>query len=325
MSFKVELKPSGHHFLVEARESLLDAGLRDGLNLDHLCANGSCGACKARLLSGDLSLSQHYDYRFSEQEKSDNWFLMCCHRPASDVQVLVHETGSVAEIPEQHIRAKLSKLESLGNDVLQLHVRTPRSNNLQFLAGQAVSLHFDGMRPQRMSIASCPCDGMNLRFHLRRRVDDPFSDFIFNRARKGREVVLVGPHGNFTLDEDSARPRVFVAWETGFAAIASLIDHAIQLDEDRETHLYWLSVQPSGHYLPNHCRAWQDALDNFHYHPLELRASDPQALQAALHQIAQAHPSLASWDFYLSLPGEAEVLLPQLGLEGCRFEGVGQA
>ena len=43
--------------------------------------------------------------------------------------------------------------------------------------------------------------------------------------------------------------------------MASLIDHAIQQDPEREIHLYWLSAIPGGHYLSNHCRAWRDVLD----------------------------------------------------------------
>lgn len=310
MPFDVTLKPSGHRFRVEASETLLDAGLREGINLEHSCANGSCGACRARLLSGDLCLAHHYDYRFSEQEKQENWFLMCCHRPAADVEILVHEAGHADEIAEQHIRAKVAKIEQLQSDVLQLHVRTPRSRNLHFLAGQAVQLSFDGMRPLTLHLANCPCDGMNLRFHLRCKPDDSFSDFVFERLKKGREVIITGPMGNFNLVEDSAKPRLFVAWESGFAAISSLIEHAIQLDDARAMHLYWLSAFPTGHYLSNACRAWHDALDDFQYRAIDLSSASASSLLQALDTIAAEHPDIAGWDRYLTLPVSLRDKLP---------------
>lgn len=303
MGYQVRLQPSGHVFEVHSRESLLDAGLRAGLNLDHHCASGSCGACRARLISGELTPIRHCDYRFSAQTPQDT-FLMCCHRPASALEIAVHELGSVAEIPRQHIRTKIHKLERLQDDVMLLQLRTPRAESLMFLAGQSVELHLDGMKPVTLALASCPCDGMYLRLHVRRRPDDPFSELVFSRLQKGREVVIAGPLGNFTLDEESPRSRLFLAWESGFAAIASLIDHAIQLDEARPMHLYWLSGLAGGHYLANYCRAWQDALDDFHYHGIDLAPVGTAGFDSVMAQIVAHHGDLAGWDCYAMLPPE---------------------
>ena len=43
-------------------------------------------------------------------------------------------------------------------------------------------------------------------------------------------VRVEGPRGEFVLDEASTRPLVFVAFDTGFAPIKSLIEHAMALD-----------------------------------------------------------------------------------------------
>lgn len=302
MTHHIKVRPSGHQFTVESRASLLHAGLREGLNLDHSCANGSCGECKARLIEGELETIRHHDFRLSEQDKSEGHFLMCCHRPASDLIIETHESDSAAEIPEQHVTAKVGKVEVLQEDVVQLNVRTPRSKGLHFLAGQGVSLHFDGMKPKHLPVASCPCDAIQLRFHIRRRPDDPFSDLLFDRLKKGREVVLQGPVGDFTLNEESDRPIIFVAWESGFAPIASLIDHVIGKNPDLEIHLYWLSAIQDGHYLSNYCRAWVDALDNFHYHSIDLKPVGEQSFDTIFRHIGQAHQPLAEWDMYLALP-----------------------
>lgn len=322
MGYPVRLQPSGHLFEVQSRESLLDAGLREGLNLDHGCANGSCGACLARLLDGDLELIRHHDYRLTAQQRERNCFLMCCHRPASPVTVEARELGSAAEVPEQCIRGKVQRLEQLQDEVMQLHVRTPRSNSLLFLAGQSVQLQLDGMRAVELPLAGCPCDGMNLRFHVRRRADDAFSERLFSDVRKGHELIISGPVGEFTLNEGSARPILFLAWESGFAPIASLIDHAIQLDEAREMHLYWLSGLPRGHYLSNYCRAWQDALDNFHYHSIDLAPVGQHDFASVMAGIAERHGDLVDWDCYAVLPETGLQALRQLhaaGLPGAQL------
>jgi len=302
MSFKVRVRPSGHEFQTETRSSVLRAGLREGVNLDHNCANGTCGECKARLLEGELEQLRAHDFRLSDTEKAEGWFLMCCHRAVSDLLIETHESDKAGDIPEQHIAAKVGKIEKLEDDVILLNVRTPRSKGLHFLAGQGVSLHFDGMRPKHLPIASCPCDSIQLRFHVRRRDGDKFSEMVFDRLKKGREVVISGPVGDFSLNEESTRPIVFVAWESGFAPIASLIDHVIQQDPEREIHLYWLSEIPRGHYLSNYCRAWRDALDNFHYHSIDLVPAGSETFEGTFSLIAQQHQPLAEWDMYLTLP-----------------------
>jgi CDP-4-dehydro-6-deoxyglucose reductase len=305
MSYKITVRPSGHTFEAEPSETLLQAGLRAGLNLGHSCANGGCGDCRARLLKGEISALDHHDYRFSELERQQGWFLMCICRALNDVEIEAHESGSAMDIPEQHIHARVSKVERLQDEVVQLTLRTPRSGGLRFLAGQAVTLSFAGMRLKTLPIASCPCDSVQLRFHIRRRADDPFSEFVFERLRRGREVMLHGPSGNFTLDEESDRPLVFIAWESGFAPVGSLIDHAIRKDENRSIDLYWLSALPRGHYLSNYCRAWQDVLDDFRYHSIDLEPVGDERLEHVVQRVARVHQSLASCDYYLMLPEAA--------------------
>lgn len=304
MSYRVTVRPSNHSFDVEPSETLLEAGLRAGLNLDHGCANGSCGDCRARLLSGQLTPARHADYRFSDADKGHGWFLMCSCMAASDLVVDAHEVGSAAEIPRRTVRAKVSRIERLQDDVMQLTVRTPRSGGLHFLAGQSADLVFENIPAATLPIASCPCDAVQVRFHVRRRGDDPFSGFVFEQLRKGAEVELQGPCGDFTLDENSVRPMVMIAWESGFAAVSSLIDHAIQKDECRSIDLYWLSAIPRGHYLSNYCRAWRDALDDFRYHSIDLEPVGQERIADVIERAVRVHSLLADCDYYLALPAD---------------------
>jgi CDP-4-dehydro-6-deoxyglucose reductase len=305
MTYKITVCPTDHTFDIEPSETLLRAGLRAGLNLSHSCETGSCGECRARLLRGRLCPTRQGDFRFNETERQQGWFLMCTCRADSDIQIEAHESGSAAEIPDQQVQAKVSRVELLQDDVMQLTLRTPRSGGLHFLAGQGASLEFDGIRPELLSIASCPCDSIQLRFHLRRRDGDQFSEFVFDRLRKGASVLVRGPHGDFTLDEESERPLVFIVWESGFAAVSSLIDHAIQKDENRSIDLYWLSAIPRGHYLSNYCRAWRDVLDDFRYHSIDLEPAGDERMNDVIERVIRVHSLLANHDYYLALPQDA--------------------
>ncbi|PWG74732.1 CDP-6-deoxy-delta-3,4-glucoseen reductase, partial [Enterococcus hirae] len=54
MSFKVRLEPSGHQFEVQADEVILDAAIRQGLSVQYGCRNGVCGACKGKVVEGEI-------------------------------------------------------------------------------------------------------------------------------------------------------------------------------------------------------------------------------------------------------------------------------
>jgi len=113
----VRVRPSGHQFPVERAETILTAGLREGLNLDYHCGNGSCGECRARLLSGTVDSVCGSDFRFSPAEQARGYILTCCSTPSSDVEIEAHETGSAAEIPFQELDARIAKLERLSHQI----------------------------------------------------------------------------------------------------------------------------------------------------------------------------------------------------------------
>ena len=76
MSAQVTLRPSGHQFTVEGHDTLLQAGLRAGLNLNYGCGNGSCGMCKMRVIDGQVTRVMAFDYPLSEAEKQQGYTLM---------------------------------------------------------------------------------------------------------------------------------------------------------------------------------------------------------------------------------------------------------
>ncbi len=309
MSFTAHIRPSGKTLLIESHETLLEAGLRSGLSLKYGCTNGSCGECKARVLSGEAREARFHDFRLSEAEQRSGYVLLCCTEADSDLELEVHEIGSFEEIPYQEVRAKVSKLEPLGQDMMLMHVRTPRSKALQFLPGQYLRLTLPGLLPRYRSVASCPCNGARLEFHVRRIPGDAFSQYVFTRLRSSEEVLLAGPEGRLSFDNDSSRPVVFFAYDTGFAPIKSLVEHAMSLEGDQEMCLYWMALSRGEHYLDNLCRSWADALDGFRYVRLVscMESADGRGERkwselSAIERVISDHPDLTGFDVYIAGP-----------------------
>jgi CDP-4-dehydro-6-deoxyglucose reductase len=298
MSAHVQVKPSGREFFIDGSDSLLEAALRAGLSLDYGCSAGSCGKCKARILSGQAHRTRHSDYALTAAEKNAGVVLMCCHTALTDLVIEAREAQGAADMPLQSIEARIKSVSPLGDDVRLLHLQTPRSNRLRFLAGQSASLSLAEGASTSVPIASCPCDDRNLQFHIRRSRGDAFAERVFGGLKGVDSVRIEGPRGQFVLSEESHRPLIFIAGESGFAPIKSLIEHALALDAAETLHLYWIASSEGGHYLDNLCRAWSDALDNFHYEPVT-GALDEKAVQAPLRH----HPQLGDRDVYVAGPG----------------------
>jgi CDP-4-dehydro-6-deoxyglucose reductase len=295
---KIRLLPSQREFEQRPNESVLEAALRAGVALNYGCHSGTCGKCIARVVSGVVTKISHSDFSLSEAQRAQDHVLLCCNSATCDAVLEVREAESSADISLQNIDLRVRKLESVAPDMLLLHLRTPRSNTLRFLAGQHAQLDFGLGITRRLSIASCPCDSLNLQFHIAATDTELFARV---RALNANDSVrLSGPFGSLVFEEHSGRPSVFIAYGFGFAPIKSLLEHTLSLEREQAVHVLWLAA-PHGHYLHNYCRALADALDNVHYAPLTEDGAGQDVLAQALTNVE----NVGDFDVYLAAPEEA--------------------
>ena len=269
MSHSVTIIPSNHSFILDGNGSILDTALEKGLNLNYGCTNGKCGKCRAKLKIGSVKQIKHQDFNFTEAEKHQNFVLMCTCAAASDLvleaDIAIHDI----DISYQDINAKLKKINPISDYTSIIHLQTPRTNTLRFLAGQNIKLSINNASAC-YPIARCPCDDRNLEFHINSKNNSEFSHELLNNIKTGASIQLNGPYGRFQLQEDPQAPIVFLAVDNGFAPIKSLIEHAISLDYQEKISLYLVSTHDKQHYYHNLCRSWEDALDNFNYVPIHV-------------------------------------------------------
>ena len=308
MTAQATVLPSGHEFFVEGAESLLEAGLRGGLALDYGCSNGNCGLCKMRVVSGETRRIKHHDYALSEAEKGLGYVLGCCNTAVSDVVLEADEAQGTGDIPHQNIKLKLKRIDQPKSDVVIVSSRTPRTSRLRFLAGQRATLSIDGVGSGLYPIASCPCDDMNLQFHLALDRQDALATHLAETAKTNDQLELEGPVGSFVLNENSPRALVFIAEGIGFASIKGLIEHAMALDAAERIYLFWIAADDEPPYLHNLCRAWNDALDNFEY--LALAAGEAERIDE--HLEAQLKPEdPGTYDYYLCAGKRVQALVEE--------------
>lgn len=278
----VRISPSGHEFPVEPGQTLLEAGLRAGLALDYGCSAGNCGQCRARLLDGEVQRVRHCDFAFGEADRLAGAILTCATEPVGDVVIEAGEARSVGDIAMQRIPSQLHHSGPVGGGVVALHLRTPRSQRLRFLAGQRVVLDGEGLPRTELSLASCPCDDRNLHFHI------PAGSELARALaglRRFDAITVAGPLGDFVLDESAVGPLLLVAAGTGFAPVRSLVEHALALEWPASIRLLRIATKSTDHYLDNLCRSWADALDHFEYLEFTPDASTSEVVAAASNDL----------------------------------------
>lgn len=256
MAFQITIMPGGHTCEADDGTSILQAALDAGMNLPYGCRNGACGACKGRILDGQVDHGVAADSALSAEDKAAGLALFCCAKPLSDISIECEGADRARDIPVRTMPCRVQKLERLAPDVIALHLKLPVNERLLFLAGQYIEfLLKDGQR-RAFSLASAPHDDELLQLHIRLIPGGLFTEQVF-KVMKERDILrFEGPHGNFYLREDSKKPMILLAGGTGFAPIKGIIEHALQNKLGRPMALYWGARDRSGLYLSDLPQRW---------------------------------------------------------------------
>ncbi|MDH3355177.1 MAG: 2Fe-2S iron-sulfur cluster-binding protein [Chromatiales bacterium] len=298
-SAAVTISKSGKAFHVESGETILDAALREGLALPYGCRGGACGACKGKLLSGDVS----YDNEvrgLTDVEQADGMILTCVAKPQGDLLLDIDLIESASDIKVEQFPTKIALMENLGGDVMRLGLKLPEENRMQFLAGQYVEFIFDDGVRRAFSIANAPHDDELLEFHIRHIDGGKFTDKLFNEMRPGDLLKIEGPMGSFFVREDSERPMILLATGTGFGPIKGIVEHLIAEKSQRPIYIYWGGDYEGHLYLDSLAKEWDRQHDDIHYRPVLAVAGDEWSGRKGFVQEAAVadFTSLAGFEMY---------------------------
>jgi len=273
MPHQVTIQPSGHQFIVEDDETILGAALREGFALPYGCRNGACGACKGRVLSGQIDYGMHSPNALKAEEKAEGRALFCRAKALSDLTIESKEIGAAKDIVVKTMPCRVEKLEKRADDVMLVKIRLPAKERLQFLAGQYIDFQLKDGRSRSYSLANPPHDDALLELHIRHVPGGLFSDQVFSTLKERDILRLKGPLGSFFIRDDSDKPMIFIAGGTGFAPIKGMLEHAFAEHTDRELVLYWGVRSLKDLYMAELPQQWLAEHPNFSFIPV---LSNPQ-------------------------------------------------
>lgn len=90
-SYLIQVGPEpSHAYRCEATETIIQGLDRQGLNwIKTGCRKGGCGACKVRLVEGQVSHGRLNSFVCSPEEQEEGYLLACQSRPKSDLILAV--------------------------------------------------------------------------------------------------------------------------------------------------------------------------------------------------------------------------------------------
>ncbi|MBM3557698.1 MAG: 2Fe-2S iron-sulfur cluster binding domain-containing protein, partial [Alphaproteobacteria bacterium] len=87
MTYSVTVRQLATPLAVEDGQTVLDAALARGDDYPCGCQSGNCGACKSRLLAGEVDMAGYSDYALTAEEKAAGLILACRAMPMSDCEI----------------------------------------------------------------------------------------------------------------------------------------------------------------------------------------------------------------------------------------------
>jgi CDP-4-dehydro-6-deoxyglucose reductase len=327
MAYTVKLEPSGKQFPVEAGQTILDGAMHHGINLPYGCRNGACGDCKGKVVSGEVDRGEYKATALSDSEREQGYALFCQAQPRSNLVLEAFEVDDARKVEVRRLPCRVHDFRRLTHDIMEVRLKLPAAERLQFLAGQYIEVILKDGRRRAFSIANSPLHDDFLSLHIRYVPGGEFTEHVFQDLKAKEIWNFEGPLGNFYL-RDSDRPAILVAGGTGLGPIKAMLETAFEEGIDRDFHLFFGVRARRDLYLTETLDQWQAEHPNFRWTPA---LSSPEAEDADWggdtghinEVIPRYYNDLSGHEGYLAGPPPmveaATATLQELGIPGDRL------
>jgi len=224
-------------------ETLLQAGLRQGVPLPYGCGAGVCSTCVARARPGTVEAGWA-DAPGAENLKHDKGeCLLCQSLVTDDCEILVPGkidlAQTLADTPA-HYRARLHDVAVVAPDVATFQLSL--EGQADYTAGQYFLIRLEGMQGYRpYSMTDFQREAQTLNFVIKRIQNGRFSDEIFSAGAPEAKVDVFGPMGLATFDPSDpqeSRDLVCLVGGSGIAGIMSVLDRAVSVNHFKNHRLF---------------------------------------------------------------------------------------
>jgi ferredoxin-NADP reductase/ferredoxin len=276
----------------QSDESLLDALLRNKVEIPYICRQGVCHSCLVRSLEGSPpALAQR---GLKDVQQKQNYFLACTCYPEHDMKITLSQQA--AFFTEGTVVGKTL----LNAETVLLSIQC--KDALDFYAGQFVNLQRADGLTRSYSIANSRVHATHLTFHVRRLPGGRFSEWAHGELQVGDTLKVSEPQGLcFYLPDRPEQNMLLIGTGSGLAPLAGIISEALQQGHSGDIHLFHGSRNVEGLYWIEEMLELAGQHANFHYTPCVSKGEAPEGFaQGRANDVAMKRlPSLKNWRIYL--------------------------
>jgi toluene monooxygenase electron transfer component len=290
-SVRIQFNARNRAYHFEARQGarMLYAGLAAGIDLPYECGSGTCGTCKARLITGEIDdLWPHAAGRKYLKQAGEFLMCQCVARNDCTVEVanLVYPMDPGACVPA--FRAGTIKdTKALTHDVVSVSVELAQPTD--FDAGQFVLMQVPGVPGYRgYSMVNYERATTRLDFVVKKKPGGGASEWLFKGDANGAQVELFGPLGAATFYPNLGKHILCIAGGSGIAGMMSILSRARQerhFDQFNGYVFFGVRTYLDGFYLAELSQLAREFSDRLH---VTIALSDEAVPAEAL----RAHPAL---------------------------------
>ncbi|MBM4255410.1 MAG: 2Fe-2S iron-sulfur cluster binding domain-containing protein [Deltaproteobacteria bacterium] len=277
MPYTITLLPFEKQFTCGDNETILEAAMRNGLNLRYGCKFGGCGMCKAQVVEGEVENSEASSFALLDFEKQQGMALLCCAYPESDLSIELwdyDEADLVSGLSVYEFAVDVTRVETLAHDIRGIHLQLYDPQRIVFKAGQYIDVLVPGTNEWRSySMANPPSRRGEIEIMVKLMPGGVFSSYVDHQLKPGERLTIRGPYGNFYLRNTDHATRntqqelIFIAGGSGMAPILSLLRDMTESRDSRSVIYFYGARTRRDLFLLDELQSFAQQLPNFCFIP----------------------------------------------------------
>ncbi len=219
----------GRAYACATGETVLDALLRQGVDVAYSCRRGTCHSCLLRAEAGRVPETAQAGLR--DSLRSQGYFLACQCRPREDMALVRPEDGGLFR------RATVMEREDLAPGIAALRLALP--DGFTYSSGQFVNLRRPDGLVRSYSLTAPASRKDHLELHIARQAGGRMSNWLLDCLLPGDEIELAGPNGDCVhVPGNHAQPILMIGTGTGLAPLLGVVLDALDAGHSGPIRLY---------------------------------------------------------------------------------------
>lgn len=235
------------------------------INIPSSCAGkATCGTCKFRLINPHREPRPTELPFLNKEERESGVRLSCQVKVSEDMEIELPESLLSAE----SFKTKVTHIQNLTHDIKLVRFELLNGKTINFKPGQFVEIMIPGVEETRAySIASNPKHTNYIELIIRQVYKGMGTTFIHKALDNGDTIKMIGPFGDFYLNEESDRDIIAIAGGSGMAPMRSIIDYLADRKMPRKFTYFFGALQERDLFYTEEFREIEKKFKNFKYIP----------------------------------------------------------